>query len=100
MGVNISLFSASSRLIAQPWLVAYFVQTGGVTLDLQVDLAMADAAPARARWEMENNVAAAGGDEVDALYRYNHEEQAAIQREKPWAKDPHYFKQWVQIELG
>ncbi len=46
---------------------------------------------AKARWELENNVQTA--TEVDALYKYDEAEQKAIQAQKPWTKDPHYFKQ-------
>jgi COP9 signalosome complex subunit 5 len=46
---------------------------------------------ARARWELENNITAVS--EVDGYFRYNQAEQQAIQAQKPWARDPHYFKQ-------
>lgn len=58
---------------------------------------MAEQAPevsnARARWELENEVAEASSSDLDRLYRYDPEEQKAIQQLKPWTKDPHYFKQ-------
>jgi hypothetical protein len=52
---------------------------------------------AQARWEMENQVQVqpAQGEDVDALYRYDHAEQQVVQTQKPWSKDPHFFKQWV-----
>jgi hypothetical protein len=46
---------------------------------------------ARTRWELENNITAVS--EVDGYFRYNQAEQQAIQAQKPWARDPHYFKQ-------
>ncbi len=46
---------------------------------------------ARARWELENNIQPVS--EVDGYFRYNQAEQQAIQQQKPWARDPHYFKQ-------
>ena len=52
---------------------------------------MGDTATARARWELENNVQAV--DDVDALFKYNAEADRAVQQQKPWSKDPHYFKQ-------
>lgn len=52
---------------------------------------MADTAMARARWELENNVQAV--DDTDALWKYNAAEQSAVQQQKPWTKDPHFFKQ-------
>lgn len=54
---------------------------------------MTDAATARQRWELENSVASASGAEVDGLYRYDPQEQQAVQQQRPWQKDPSYFKQ-------
>lgn len=57
---------------------------------------MADApsvSNAKARWELENDIQEASGSDLDALYKYDPEEQKAIQAQKPWTKDPHYFKQ-------
>lgn len=52
-----------------------------------------DAATARQRWELENNVASvSSAAEADALYRYDAEEQRAVQQQRPWQKDPTYFK--------
>jgi COP9 signalosome complex subunit 5 len=48
---------------------------------------MASTSTALARWELENTVQG-----VDELYRYNAAEQQAMQSQKPWAKDPHFFK--------
>jgi COP9 signalosome complex subunit 5 len=45
---------------------------------------------AQARWELENDVQTAS--DLDALYRFDAEEQKAIQASKPWARDPHFFK--------
>ncbi|PRW58194.1 COP9 signalosome complex subunit 5b-like [Chlorella sorokiniana] len=44
------------------------------------------------RWELENNVQEASASDMDALYRYDADEQKAIQDAKPWKSDPHYFK--------
>ena len=46
---------------------------------------------ARMRWELENNVQNVAS--TDALYKYDQAEQQAIQTQKPWTKDPHFFKQ-------
>lgn len=46
---------------------------------------------ARQRWEAENQVRNVAS--TDALYKYDHAEQQAIQSQKPWTKDPQYFKQ-------
>eukprot|EP00879_Flechtneria_rotunda_P030406 GHRR01033035.1.p1 GENE.GHRR01033035.1~~GHRR01033035.1.p1 ORF type:complete len:141 (+),score=35.16 GHRR01033035.1:244-666(+) len=48
-----------------------------------------DTANARLRWELENNVQNVS---TDVLYKYDQAEQQAIQSQKPWTKDPHYFK--------
>lgn len=49
---------------------------------------------AQKRWELENEVQA--GD-TEALYQYDIAEQQALQQQKPWQKDPHYFKQYVTL---
>lgn len=51
-----------------------------------------DTSTARARWELENNIQA---EPVDALFKYDHQEQQLVQQQKPWSKDPHHFKQCV-----
>lgn len=45
---------------------------------------------ARMRWELENQVQ--NVQSTDVLYKYDHAEQQAIQSQKPWTKDPHFFK--------
>lgn len=44
---------------------------------------------AQKRWELENDVQQAASN---AVFTYNLEEQQAMQQQKPWTKDPHYFK--------
>lgn len=58
-----------------------------------------DASTSRQRWELENNVqtvgggpSTSGGEDVDALFKYDPAEQQLIQSQKPWAKDPHHYK--------
>jgi COP9 signalosome complex subunit 5 len=48
---------------------------------------------ARARWELENNIQSVAGEDVDALFKYNVAESQAVQQQKPWSKDPHFFRQ-------
>lgn len=48
---------------------------------------------AQQRWELENAVASTSASEADALYKYDLQEQQTIQQQKPWQKDPQYFKQ-------
>lgn len=48
------------------------------------------AAMAQARWELENNVQRE--TEADAYYKYDQAELQALQQQRPWAKDPAYFK--------
>ena len=53
-----------------------------------------DTSAAKTRWELENEIPAqASTSDIDAIYRWDAEEQRAIQNQKPWAKDPNYFKQ-------
>ncbi|XP_024532465.1 COP9 signalosome complex subunit 5a isoform X1 [Selaginella moellendorffii] len=70
---------------------------------------------ARQSWELENNIvpmehaasgssspsrlgtsssapAAAAVDSCDSIYAYDEAAQSAIQQQKPWTRDPHYFK--------
>ena len=54
---------------------------------------MAGTSTARARWELENNIQQV--EDVDSLFKYDQAEQTAVQQQKPWSKDPHFFKQWV-----
>ena len=58
---------------------------------------MVDPGAAQQRWELENEVAQPQPDAVaDSYYHYDLAEQQQLQREKPWSKDPHYFKQCVR----
>jgi len=52
-----------------------------------------DSAVAQNRWELENQIDQAGPSDIDSLYRWDADEQRAIQNQKPWTKDPNYFKQ-------
>lgn len=45
---------------------------------------------AQKRWEMENEVHTLS--EADSLFKYSREEQQAVQQQKPWARDPQFFK--------
>jgi hypothetical protein len=53
------------------------------------------AAAARLRWELENQIAPA--TDVD-LYVGDPSEQQQLQQQKPWAKDPHFFKQLSHVD--
>jgi len=45
---------------------------------------------AKKTWEMSNNIMEiSSGEEI---YKYNREEQQQIQSQRPWSKDPNYFK--------
>eukprot|EP00241_Pyramimonas_parkeae_P005163 CAMPEP_0114247656 /NCGR_PEP_ID=MMETSP0058-20121206/13141_1 /TAXON_ID=36894 /ORGANISM="Pyramimonas parkeae, CCMP726" /LENGTH=349 /DNA_ID=CAMNT_0001360981 /DNA_START=46 /DNA_END=1095 /DNA_ORIENTATION=- len=52
----------------------------------------AGSSTAQVRWELENNIVEASGSDADALFFYDQTQQSAIQAQKPWTKDPHYFK--------
>lgn len=49
-----------------------------------------DATAAKATFELENNVEKI--NENDKIYEYDAAFQRKIQNERPWKKDPHYFK--------
>lgn len=52
-----------------------------------------DTGAAQRRWELENDLAQPQQDAAaDSYYHYDLAEQQQLQREKPWSKDPHYFK--------
>lgn len=51
-----------------------------------------DASAARYSFEVENRILAVKGDD-DFRYSFNGEEQANWRATKPWAQDPHWFKQ-------
>ncbi|KAG2434435.1 hypothetical protein HYH02_012265 [Chlamydomonas schloesseri] len=52
-----------------------------------------ESSTARARWELENNIApVATSEDTDALFKYDAAEQQLAQSCKPWAKDPHHYK--------
>jgi COP9 signalosome complex subunit 5 len=57
---------------------------------IQLDTQMAGSSSAQKRWELENDVQNVEG--CDAYYKYDAAEQQALQQQKPWTKDPHYFK--------
>eukprot|EP00164_Ancoracysta_twista_P000489 GFYU01000654.1.p1 GENE.GFYU01000654.1~~GFYU01000654.1.p1 ORF type:complete len:331 (-),score=98.00 GFYU01000654.1:223-1215(-) len=42
------------------------------------------------QWEAENDIAELSS--VDKLWKYDNEEQQRIQSQRPWSKDPNYFK--------
>lgn len=51
---------------------------------------------ARQTWEIENNVVAmespAAASDSDAIFEYDETSQTSIQQQKPWTRDPHFFK--------
>ena len=57
--------------------------------------------PAQLRWELENDVQQASTSNADHYFRYDAEEQKAIQAAKPWATNPNYFKrcEWPVISI-
>lgn len=44
------------------------------------------------RWELENNIIGAANPDVDAVFKYDEVQQSAMQAQKPWLKDPRFFK--------
>jgi len=55
----------------------------------------AGAATARATFELENAVAPLDAA-TEALFRYDAQLQRAIDQQKPWRDNPHFFKQCVR----
>ncbi|EFJ38541.1 hypothetical protein SELMODRAFT_73440 [Selaginella moellendorffii] len=47
---------------------------------------------ARQSWELENNIVPMEHAACDSIYAYDEAAQSAIQQQKPWTRDPHYFK--------
>eukprot|EP00238_Polyblepharides_amylifera_P008265 CAMPEP_0196587942 /NCGR_PEP_ID=MMETSP1081-20130531/59116_1 /TAXON_ID=36882 /ORGANISM="Pyramimonas amylifera, Strain CCMP720" /LENGTH=356 /DNA_ID=CAMNT_0041910289 /DNA_START=95 /DNA_END=1165 /DNA_ORIENTATION=- len=61
---------------------------------------MSGTSTAQQRWELENNIVEVQGGtsgifsalESDSIFKYDQVQQSAIQAQRPWTKDPHYFK--------
>lgn len=56
---------------------------------------------ARQTWEIENNIVAmdntpaaatAAATDSDAIFEYDEASQTSVQQQKPWTRDPHFFK--------
>lgn len=50
----------------------------------------ASTATAKATWELENNIVEL--EPSDGMFRYDEVQQKAVQQQKPWARNPHFFK--------
>ncbi|XP_064389049.1 COP9 signalosome complex subunit 5-like isoform X3 [Halichondria panicea] len=50
-----------------------------------------DSDSARKTFELSNSISSVSS--VDSIFRYDHKKQQEILASKPWAKDPHYFKE-------
>ena len=48
---------------------------------------MAQKEIAKKNWEMANEVS-----ETEEIYKYDRQQQQAMQTAKPWEKDPHFFQ--------
>jgi COP9 signalosome complex subunit 5 len=59
----------------------------------EMEASTSSAAVARQTWEIENNIPmdTPSGDS-DAIFEYDDAAQSAILQQKPWTRDPHYFK--------
>ncbi|CAI5950268.1 unnamed protein product [Closterium sp. NIES-64] len=51
-----------------------------------------DSLQARQTWELENRIEPLASADVDTIYRYDERIHADVLSQKPWTKDPHYFK--------
>lgn len=56
-----------------------------------------ESSTAQQRWELENVIPKNDPSDIEALYKWDPQEQRKIQQEKPWTKDPHYFKRCVKV---
>ena len=61
--------------------------------------AMAGEATARATFELENAIAPLD-PATEALFRYDAQLQRAIDQQKPWRDNPHFFKQCVRAKAA
>lgn len=52
------------------------------------------------RWQLENNVQTLPPDELESIIQDDKERQQMIQSQRPWQKDPHYFKNVSALEIG
>lgn len=61
---------------------------------MEVSSASSSATIAQQTWELENNIVNMDGPsaESDSIYYYDEVAQKKIQQDKPWSRDPHYFK--------
>ena len=58
-------------------------------------MAESQAKIAQKTWELTNNIMeVCAGDEI---YKYDRQQQQSLLAAKPWDKDPHFFKAWVNI---
>ncbi|CAI5524651.1 unnamed protein product [Closterium sp. Naga37s-1] len=48
--------------------------------------------PKEYTWELENRIEPLASADVDTIYRYDERIHADVLSQKPWTKDPHYFK--------
>lgn len=48
-----------------------------------------ETATAQATWEIENNIKAI---EADQIFKFDEQAQAECLAQKPWSRDPHFFK--------
>lgn len=54
--------------------------------------ACTSAGVARQTWELENNIVDTTLSDSDAIFEYDDTMQESIQTQKPWTRDPHFFK--------
>lgn len=59
-----------------------------------MDSSSSSIAVARQTWELENNIVTVENTspDADSLYFYDEAAQSATQQQKPWTRDPHFFK--------
>lgn len=60
----------------------------------EMEASTSSAIVARQTWEIENNISmeTPAAVDSDAIFEYDEAAQTLIQQQKPWVRDPNYFK--------
>lgn len=58
----------------------------------EMEASTSSAMIARQTWEIENNIVAMESPGSDGVFEYDEAAQSSIQQQKPWSRDPHFFK--------
>ena len=73
-------------------------EEGAVAMDAS-GASSSSSSSALSRWQLENNVQTLSPDELESIIKDDKDRQQMIQSQRPWQKDPHYFKNVGALEL-